>query len=308
MATDAQPSRPGEEPVPPPAQRQSGGLVSLGAGGLRPREDREQACLPLYRVLDLPLVPRDGTRILREGERRRRAQPRLRLDQGGPRGASGRGRHLHGGRADDDGERGLAPVALSDPGRKALLRRNLLPSRGPLRAARVRDAGRRDRGGVEDAAPRARELGGGPPRAPEGGRGRTGRREAGRTRDSRDRGALSSRAVRRGTRRVWRRAEVPARDAPGAPDPLLSANVRAFRPRDGRGDSREDGRRRNVRPGGRRFPPLLGGRPVARSPLREDALRQRDARARVPARLPRLRPPATTPGSRGKRSTICCAR
>ena len=45
----------------------------------------------------------------------------------------------------------------------------------------------------------------------------------------------------------------------------------------------------HVRPGRRRLPPLLGRRPLARAALREDALRQRAARARVPARLARHR-------------------
>ena len=59
--------------------------------------------------------------------------------------------------------------------------------------------------------------------------------------------------------------------------------------RHGREDAREDGGRRHVRPGRRRLPPLLGGRPLARPPLREDALRQRDAREGLRPGLPRLR-------------------
>ena len=60
-----------------------------------------------------------------------------------------------------------------------------------------------------------------------------------------------------------------------------------------------DGRRRDVRPRRRRLPPLLGGRALARAALREDALRQRAARARVPARLARDRPGALPRGGRG---------
>ena len=54
-----------------------------------------------------------------------------------------------------------------------------------------------------------------------------------------------------------------------------------------REDTRRDGRRRDVRPARRRLPPLLGRRPLARAALREDALRQRAAGGRVPARLAR---------------------
>ena len=50
--------------------------------------------------------------------------------------------------------------------------------------------------------------------------------------------------------------------------------------RDGGEDARRDGGRRDVRPARRRLPPLLGRRPLARAALREDALRQRAARAR----------------------------
>ena len=45
------------------------------------------------------------------------------------------------------------------------------------------------------------------------------------------------------------------------------------------------GRGRHVRPGRRRLPPLLGRRALARSALREDAVRQRAARPCVPARM-----------------------
>ena len=51
---------------------------------------------------------------------------------------------------------------------------------------------------------------------------------------------------------------------------------------------RADGRRRHLRPGRRRLRALLGRRALDRPPLREDAVRQRAARARVPARLPGL--------------------
>ena len=52
-----------------------------------------------------------------------------------------------------------------------------------------------------------------------------------------------------------------------------------------RAHAARDGLGRHLRPGRRRLRALLGRRALARPPLREDALRQRAARARVPARL-----------------------
>ena len=59
-----------------------------------------------------------------------------------------------------------------------------------------------------------------------------------------------------------------------------------------------DGRRRHPRPGGRRLRALLGRRALARAPLREDALRQRAARPRVPPRLAGERRSAAARGDR----------
>ena len=50
-------------------------------------------------------------------------------------------------------------------------------------------------------------------------------------------------------------------------------------------DARRDGRRRHPRPARRRLPPLRGRRPLARAALREDALRQRAAGARLRDRV-----------------------
>ncbi len=60
----------------------------------------------------------------------------------------------------------------------------------------------------------------------------------------------------------------------------------------GRAHARRDAGRRHLRPARRRLRPLLGRRELARPPLREDALRQRAAGARLPARLAGLRPRA----------------
>ena len=97
--------------------------------------------------------------------------------------------------------------------------------------------------------------------------------------------AAAAGARRPRARRLRPGAEVPAR---------LGARA-AARPRGarrGRGHARRDGRGRHPRPGRRRLRPLLGRRRLARAPLREDALRQRAPRARLPARLPGARPRA----------------
>src|SRR5712692_7201021 len=52
--------------LPAPAPAQPGGLVSLGRGGLRPGAPGEPADLFEHRLLDLSLVPRDGTGVVRE--------------------------------------------------------------------------------------------------------------------------------------------------------------------------------------------------------------------------------------------------
>ena len=61
----------------------------------------------------------------------------------------------------------------------------------------------------------------------------------------------------------------------------------------------EDGQRRHLRPGRRRLLALLGRRPLDRPALREDALRQRAARPRLPARLAGQRRRVPAPRGRG---------
>ena len=71
---------------------------------------------------------------------------------------------------------------------------------------------------------------------------------------------------------------------------------------------RGDGLGRDVRPDRRRLRPLLGGRALARPPLREDALRQRAARPRLPARLAGDGRRRCSGASSRRRSTGRCAR
>ena len=110
----------------------------------------------LGRLLGLPLVPRDGARVLRGRRDRRLHERALRQRQGRPRGAPRRRRPLHGGGAGDQRPGRLADDRLPRPRRRALLRRHLLPARrGPRHAElphgdgsgrrRLRAPARRDR-------------------------------------------------------------------------------------------------------------------------------------------------------------------
>ncbi len=89
--------------------------------------------LPLHRLLGLPLVPRDGPRVVRGPGHRRRAQRGVRLGQGRPRGAARRRRRLHGGGAGPHRLGRMADERLPHPRPPAVLRRHLLPPRDRAR-------------------------------------------------------------------------------------------------------------------------------------------------------------------------------
>ena len=140
-----------DEPVPPPARGQPGRLVPVGRGGVREGARRGQADPALDRLLGLPLVPRDGARVVRErrdGERDERA---LRQHQGRPRGAARRRLDLHGGGRRDHRQRRLAAHRLPQARRRAVLRRHVLPADAARRAcARSASCCRRSRGVWDD--------------------------------------------------------------------------------------------------------------------------------------------------------------
>ena len=91
---------------------------------------------------------------------RRRAQPRLRVDQGRSRGAARRRPRLHGVRAGDDRLRRLADDGVPDAGSEAVLRRHLLSADVALGQAGLRSiccgelarVWKEDRARVEQAA------------------------------------------------------------------------------------------------------------------------------------------------------------
>ncbi len=93
----------------------------------------------LGRLLGMPLVPRDGARVLRGRRDRRLHERALRQRQGRPRGAARRRRPLHGGGAGDERPWRLADDRLLRPRRRALLRRHLLPARREPRHAELPD-------------------------------------------------------------------------------------------------------------------------------------------------------------------------
>ena len=106
------------------------------------------------------------------------------------------------------------------------------------------------------------------------------------------------RRLRRAARRVRGRAEVPAVGGAGVPAAPPRAHGQLRRARDDRHHRRGDGPRRAVRPARGRVRPLLGRRDVDRAALREDALRQRPAAARLRAPGPAdgvPRPPPASP-------------
>src|SRR5437660_9239522 len=60
-----EPPRSREVALPPPTLAQSGGLVSVGTRGLRQSAPGKQTNPPEHWLLDLPLVPCDGARVVR---------------------------------------------------------------------------------------------------------------------------------------------------------------------------------------------------------------------------------------------------
>src|ERR1700710_1010666 len=73
-----QPPGAGDQSLPAPAPREPGRLVPLGRGGPRAGPRRGPPGLALGRLLGLPLVPRDGARVLRGSRGRRLPERALR--------------------------------------------------------------------------------------------------------------------------------------------------------------------------------------------------------------------------------------
>ena len=149
----AQPPRRGNESVPPPARAQPRRLVSVGPRCARGGEAARPTDLPVDRLRGLSLVSRDGTRVVRERADRPLPERSLRRDQGRSRGAARSRPGVHGGGPVDDRGWRLADVGLPDPGRPAVLRRDLFPGR-----ASPRDARRSGRSSKASSAPGASSV------------------------------------------------------------------------------------------------------------------------------------------------------
>ncbi len=138
--------------------QQSRRLVSVGRRGVRPGAPRGQADLPVDRLLDLPLVPRDGARIVRERRDRRGAQRSVRRDQSGSRGAARRRSRLHDVRAGDHRIRRLADERVAHARAEAVLRRHLFSAGIKVGTAGLRRHPAGDRAGVEGRTRQGRRL------------------------------------------------------------------------------------------------------------------------------------------------------
>ncbi len=143
--TRAQPPRRRDLALPAASTRTTPSTGTPGATRRWTAPARGPPAAGLDRLLRLPLVPRDGARVLR-GPRGRRADERaLRVHQGRPRGAPRRRRRLHGGLPGDDRPGRLAAERVPDPEQAAVLRRYLLPARAAPRDAELAHGAR---GGV----------------------------------------------------------------------------------------------------------------------------------------------------------------
>ena len=222
---------------------------------------------------------------------------RLRLDQGRPRRASRHRLDLHARRADDDRTRRLADVVFLTPDGAPFYGGTYFPPRGPLRVARrspmccTRIAEASVGAGRDGRSMRASALAEcadrGPRRRTPGFSARAARlRDAGgspiassRATIDRETGAW---AARRSSRNRWSlEFLMQVATCDGARPDARTMLAMPRRPR----HARRDGVRRHLRPDRRRLPPLFDRRALARAALREDALRQRAARTRLPARL-----------------------
>ena len=243
--------------------------------------EREQADLSVDWLLDVPLVPRHGARVVRAGRGGVGPQRSFRVDQGRSRRATGRRSRLHDVRAGDDRLRRLADERLADAGVEAVLWRHLLSAvveMGPagLRRDPAGDRPRLERGAREGH--RVRRIDHAP--SDERGTDRGGGRGAGR-RGAGPHGVAVPSGLRLAQQRVRRRAEVSAPIRAAVPAARARAVGRRVRARHGAADAARDGARRHARPRRRRLSPLFGRRRVAGAAFREDALRPGAARARL---------------------------
>ena len=159
--------------VPPPAPGQPRRLVGVERRGVRGRAAAQPADPAERRVRRLPLVPRDGARVVRGRGDRGVHERALRQHQGRPRGAARRRRGLHAGDRRADGPGWLADDVRARPRGQPVLRRHLLPGPAAARAAELPPAARGDRRRVDQPLRRGlRRVHPDPRRADQGRRAR----------------------------------------------------------------------------------------------------------------------------------------
>ena len=244
----------------------------------------------------MPLVSRDGPRVVRGRRGGRGDERRLRLHQSGPRGAARHRRRLHERHRRAHRAGRLAHDVLPDARRTAVLLRHLLPQR-------CFSAASFGCGQYLAGAPRRGRAELGPHREGTAVNGVriARRRTAGRSgamRPCRRRGV-----ARRGHRpwRIRRRAEIPAVGAAGGAAAALGAHRLTAGPGRCPPYRNRDGPRRHVRPAGRRVCPLQRRQCLGGTAFREDAVRQRVAVAGLRALGQADRRPAGASGHRRDR-------
>ena len=260
----------------------------MGRRRVRSGAARGPAGVPVGGLRHLPLVPRDGARVVRGRGGGGVPERELRLHQARPRGAPRRRPHLHGGGAGDQRLGRLADDGVPDARPAPRVRRYLLPAARRLRPARLPGRAAPAGADVARAALRAGaggRLGGGQhPRLPGG---RTAGVGPGRGRPGGGSGRCGGR-LRRPGGRLRAGAQVPAAvgGVAAAAPPRRGRRGGPAAPRHGAAHAGRHGGRRHVRSPGRRLPPLFRGPPLARTALREDALRPGAAHARLRRGVP----------------------
>src|SRR6266545_4812426 len=129
-----------DEPVSACPCGEPGRLVGVGGGGVRGGPATQPAGAAERGLRGLPLVPRDGARVVRGRGHRGVPQQALRQHQDRPRGAPGRRRGLHERHPGDYRARRLADDLRARPRPGAVLRRHLLAPGALPAGALGRDA------------------------------------------------------------------------------------------------------------------------------------------------------------------------
>src|SRR5258708_5425039 len=299
----AQSPRPGNQPLSSTARGESRRLARLGRGSAQARARGGQADPPLGWILRLPLVSRDGARVLRRPGGGRGDESAVRQRQGGPGGTPGSRSDLSARAPDSRPAAGrLAAHHVPHARRRAFFRRNLFPQRAALQLAGISPAARARRADLP------RESGGDRPPERDDSRGL---REHAPRRACASLGAVAGAdrcgpaqpedEFRLALRRLRRGAQVSA--PRGAR--VLPAALGRGRRRYGRArrdvHARAHGARGDLRPDRRRVRALQRGRAVDDPALREDALRQRPAASPLLRRLGRYQKSAVRARGRGNR-------